>query len=272
MVLEKTSWIRPMLHALWRYRGFVLSSVKREFQARYRNSLLGAAWTVLNPLAMITVYTVIFAQVMHSRMANVDSMYGYGIYLCAGLLPWGFFAEITGRSTDVFIEHATLMKKLSFPRICLPCIVVLSAAINFFIVMGVFLAFLLLSRNFPGWAVLGCLPVFLVQIIFSIGLGITLGVFNVFFRDVGQLFSIILQFWFWFTPIVYPASVLPANIAKIMKLNPMVHIITAYQQIFLYHTWPNWSSLLYPCVLGLLLCALGLRLFRRHVGEMVDEL
>ena len=114
-----------MLRALWAYRGFISGSVKREFQSKYRNSLLGAAWTVINPLAMIVVYTVIFSQVMKARLPGVDSAFAYSIYLCAGLLTWGFFAEIVGRAQNVFIEHANLMKKLSFPRMTLPIIVVL---------------------------------------------------------------------------------------------------------------------------------------------------
>ena len=83
-----------MLKALWAYRGFILGSVKREFQSKYRNSLFGAAWTVVNPLAMIIVYTVIFSQVMRAKLPGVDNTFAYSIYLCAGSLTWGLFAEI----------------------------------------------------------------------------------------------------------------------------------------------------------------------------------
>ena len=164
-----------MAKALWAYRGFVLGSVRREFQLKYRNSLLGAAWTVLNPLAMIVVYTVIFSQVMKAKLPGVDSTFAYSIYLCAGLLTWGLFAEIVGRAQNIFLEHANLMKKLSFPRMTLPVIVVLGAGLNFAIIFGLFLLFLLVTGNFPGWALLGAVPVLAVQVAFSIGLGITLG-------------------------------------------------------------------------------------------------
>lgn len=109
-----------MLRSMWSYRGFISGSVKREFQSRYRNSLLGAAWTVLNPLAMIVVYTVIFSQVMRARLPGVDSGFAYSIYLCAGVLTWGLFAEIVSRAQNVFLKNANLIKKISFPRICLP--------------------------------------------------------------------------------------------------------------------------------------------------------
>ena len=128
---------------LWGYRGFVLGSVKREFQLKYRNSILGAAWTVLNPLAMIVVYTVIFSQVMKARLPGVESGYAYSIYLCAGSLTWGLFAEIVGRAQNVFLENANLIKKISFPRMTLPVIVVVNAGVNFAIIFGLFLVFLL---------------------------------------------------------------------------------------------------------------------------------
>jgi lipopolysaccharide transport system permease protein len=262
-----------LLSALWSYRGFIVGSVKREFQSKYRNSLLGAAWTVLNPLAMIVVYTVIFSQVMRAKLPDVDSTFAYSIYICSGLLTWGLFAEITQRAQGVFLEHANLIKKLSFPRMTLPVIVVLSAGVNFAIIMGLFLAFLVVTGNWPGWAVLGALPVLAVQVAFAVGLGITLGVLNVFFRDVGQFFGIALTFWFWLTPIVYPATILPEQVRGILLVvNPMAPVMGAYQAIFTYGRWPDWSSLLIPTVLAVLLCLLGLHLFRRRVGEMVDEL
>lgn len=260
------------LSALWAYRGFILGSVKREFQTKYRNSLLGAAWTILNPLAMILVYTVIFSQVMRAKLPGVDSTFAYSIYLCAGVLTWGLFAEIVGRGQNVFLENANLLKKLSFPRICLPIIVVLNAGLNFAIIFGLFTGFLILSGNFPGWVFLAVFPILLVQIVFSIGLGITLGVLNVFFRDVGQFFGIFLQFWFWLTPIVYPLTILPEEVRPLLVLNPMSPIITAYQNILVNGQWPQWETLLPVTLFGALLCVLGMRLFRKRAGEMVDEL
>jgi len=261
-----------MLRGIWAYRGFILGSVKREFQVNYRNSVLGAAWTVLNPLAMIVVYTLIFSQVMRTRLAGSDSAFAYSIYLCAGVLTWGLFAEITSRSQNVFLEHASLIKKISFPRICLPIIVVLNASLNFAIIFGLFSIFLALSGNFPGWVFLAVFPVLAVQVVFSIGLGIILGVLNVFFRDVGQFFNIFLQFWFWLTPIVYPIAILPEEARSLLLWNPMFPLVSAYQAILVKGSWPSWESLLPVMLLGALLCILGMHLFRKRAGEMVDEL
>ena len=264
--------MKGILQALWTYRGFIVGSIQREFQARYRNSLLGATWAVLNPLAMIVVYTLIFSQIMRARLPGLDPTFGYGIYICAGLLTWGLFAEITSRAQNMFIEHADLLKKLNFPRLCLPFIVVGNAGINFGIIFSLFTAFLLLSGNFPGWPYLALAPILVVLVLLALGLGIALGVLNVFFRDVGQAFGIFLQFWFWLTPIVYPVSVLPPALRPWLALNPMTSIVAAFQDILALGQWPRWGSLWPVALLALASCAIGLRLFRRHAGEMVDEL
>ncbi len=234
--------------------------------------MLGVAWTVINPLAMIVVYTVIFAQVMRTRLPGVDNTFAYSIYLCAGVLTWGLFAEITGRAQNIFLEHANLLKKLSFPRLCLPIVVILNAMLNFFIIFGLFTIFLLITGNFPGWPYLALIPLLVIQITFSIGLGITLGVLNVFFRDVGQLFGVVLQFWFWLTPIIYSISILPESMRTIMAFNPMAELMVAYQAILVNGQWPQWHSLWLVTLLAVLLCVMAMRLFRNHAGEMVDEL
>ena len=263
---------RLMLQGIWAYRGFIIGSVKREFQSKYGNAVLGATWSLLSPLAMIAVYTVIFAQVMATRLPGTASPFSYSIYLCAGILTWGLFAEITARAQSMFLEQANLIKKISFPRICLPLIVVLSALLNFAIIFGLFVLFLIATGNFPGWVFATLFPVLLLQVMLSIGLGMILGVLNVFFRDVGQFFTIAIQFWFWLTPIVYPASIVPPEVSRFLAFNPMGPIIAAYQGIVVSASAPDWSSLLYPLVLAILLCILGMALFRKRSGEMVDEL
>ena len=262
----------PMLRSIWNYRGFVFGSVRREFNARYSQAVLGAAWSILSPLAMILVYTVIFAQVMSAKLPGVDSTFGYSIYLCAGILTWGLFAEITSRSQNMFLEHANLIKKISFPRICLPLIVVLSSLVNFSIVFGLFTAFMLATDTLPGMVYFAIFPVLAVQVLFSIGLGMIVGILNVFFRDVGQFFTIAVQFWFWLTPVVYPASIVPAAVRDALMYNPLAPIIGAYQTILVHGSAPAWDTLVYPAVLAVLMCVFGMRLFRKRSGEMVDEL
>lgn len=261
-----------MWRALWAYRGFVLGSVRREFEGRYRASLLGGAWALLQPLAMILVYTVVFSQVMHARLPGVGGSFAYSIHLCAGVLTWGLFAQITGRGQNVFLEHATLLKKLNFPRLCLPAIVVLSALVDFALVFGLFLGFLLVVGAFPGWVGVALVPLLAVEVALAIGLGVVLGVVNVFFRDVGAFYSVVLQFWFWLTPIVYPASILPEWAGRWMAANPMAVLVQGYQAVLVQGQWPDWAALGWVALLAAALCALGWRLFRAHAAEMADEL
>jgi lipopolysaccharide transport system permease protein len=256
----------------WAYRGFILASLQREFQSKYRNSLLGAAWTVIQPLSMVAVYTLIFSQVMRARLPGVDSTFAFSIYLCAGVLTWGLFQEIIGRAQTIFVDNANLIKKVSFPRICLPIIAVLNAGINFAIIFALFTLFLAVTGNFPGVAYLALAPVLVVHIAFAIGLGVIFGVLHVFFRDVGHFVGILLQFWFWFTPIVYPINILPDWAQRLVRLNPLTWVADAYQQILVYHRWPQWTELGAVLLLGIALCAFAMRLFARRSGEMVDEL
>ena len=262
----------PYLSDIYRFRGFILGSIKREFASRYRNSMLGAAWLVLQPLAQILVYTLIFASVMRTRLPGIDSTFGYSIFLCAGILTWGLFAEIVGRSQNMFIDNANLLKKLSFPRIILPIIVVLSACLGFAIIFSLFTVFLVISDSFPGWVYLALAPILLVHVVFALGLGMNIGVLNVFFRDVGHIFGIVLQFWFWLTPIIYPLTTLPDWAQQLIMLNPMTPIILVYQGILVRGELPHWQQLIPVFIAGLLLCAVGLQLFRKRAGEMVDEL
>ena len=261
-----------MLRALYSYRAFILASILREFQTKYRNSLLGAFWSILNPLAMIAVYTLIFSQLMRAKLPGVDSTFAYSIYLCAGVLTWGLLSELISRCINIFLDNANLIKKINFPRLCLPLIVLGSALLNFTIIFGLFSVFLVVSGNFPGWSFIAIFPILFIQIIFAIGLGLSLGILNVFFRDVGQFFTVFIQFWFWLTPIVYPITILPEQIRQIIDLNPLTRLIAAYQNILVYNRWPDWNTLWPVGLVAVLLCLWCLRLFRRRSAELMDEL
>lgn len=269
--MENFIFLDRMLE-LRQYRGFIVGSIGRDFQSRYQNSILGAMWAILNPLAMILVYTVVFSQIMKTRLPGLDSDFGYSIYLCAGIFTWGLFQEIVTKSSSMFLDNSHLLKKLRFPKICLPIIIVGSASLNFLIVFSLFTIFLVFSGSFPGISFVALLPVLMLLITFAAGLGLIVGVLNVFFRDVGHAFGVLLQFWFWLTPIVYPLGVLPDRYQSLLSINPMTTIVTACQRILTSGQWPNWERLGIVASLSLMLCALGLSLLRRHAGELLDEL
>ena len=261
-----------MLQALWVYRRFVFSMVGREFRSRYLGSLLGAVWAVLSPLALILIYLVIFSAVMRGKLPGPagDSL-SYGIFLCTGILIWGFFAEVVSKCQVVFVEYANLLKKMSFPRITLPVIVLLTAIVNFSLVAGLFLILLIVVQRFPGAAMLAFVPLLALQAGFATGLGILLGTLHVFFRDIGQAWTVFLNLWFWTTPIVYHISILD-EYQDLLLWNPLTPLFLAYQAIVLENRWPDWSSLWWPMLVTAIFLGLGLVAFRRLTGEMVDEL
>ncbi len=262
-----------MLRALWAYRGFIWSSVLREFHGKYRESLLGAFWSVANPLAMILIYTLVMGQLMRPTLPGYEKTpFAFPIYLCAGVITWNFFSEVVLRLNGVFIDNGNLIKKSNFPRICLPAIVMVSAFLNFAIVMVIYLIFLALVGHWPGSSLIAMLPLLLLQTGFAVGLGVLLGTLNVFFRDVGQLTGVVMQFWFWLTPIVYTLGALPEKVRPFMALNPMVGLMQGYQQILLTQSWPAWRPLWPLLALSLLLLALAAWFFTARVGELVDEL
>lgn len=262
-----------MFRALWAYRGFIWSSVMREFHGKYRESLLGAFWSVANPLTMIVIYTVVFGQLMRSTLPGHESTpFAFSIYLCAGISSWNLFSEMLGRLNSVFIQNANLIKKANFPRICLPAIVVLSAMINYGILLALYLIFLAIIGHWPGVALLALVPLLILQILFTLGLGVFLGTLNVFFRDIGQLTSVALQFWFWLTPIVYTIPAASSEARILLEFNPLQPLIAAYQQIFLDRTVPAMGPLLPLILLTIIFLLLGAGFFLARVGEMVDEL
>ena len=272
----KTSFFLPTsskLIELYDFRNFILGSVKREFASRYINSMLGATWLVIQPFALILVYTLVFSQVMGVRLpGGAQSAFDFSIFLCAGLLTWGLFANIVSRSQTMFIDNANLLKKINFPRACIPIIVVINATIEFVIIFTLFTGFLILSGTLKGAVFFTIFPVLLLQILFASGLGLLIGILNVFFRDAGQVFSIIMQFWFWLTPIIYPITILPVWGQKIVMFNPMTPFALTYQNILSQGIAPS-LNILWPTILvTALLYVLAVRLFLAKSDEMVDEL
>lgn len=272
----KRSGFLGMLEALWVFRKFVFGMVGREFRGRYLGSLLGGAWALLTPLATILIYLIVFSAIMRGKLPSAAGSQGdslsYGLFLCTGILVWGFFAEVVGRCQTVFVESANLLKKMSFPRITLPMIVLLSAALNFALVTVVFVALLLVVQRFPGESIIAFLPLLIVQQGLAVGLGILLGTLHVFFRDVGQFWSVLLNLWFWSTPIVYPLAILPERMRDILAWNPLTPLFLSYQKIILDNAWPSWSDLGLPIAFAVVFMTLGLIVFRKLSGEMVDEL
>lgn len=259
--------------ALWRYRGFIGAEVARQFRAKYQGSVLGAAWTLLNPLAMILIYTLVFSQVMGARLPALDSPFAYAIYVCAGLLTWALFQDVITRSVNLFTAHANLITKVAFPTSSLVMIVVCVALLDFALIFATFLLLLAVTGTLPGLVLSALLPLLLLQLGLSAGLGLLAAVLQVFFRDVSHVTAISLRLWFWLTPIVYPVTILPDWVRFwVQGLNPMTALVDGYQRILLLHQWPDWSSLWLPAVWAAAALWLGLTLYRARASELLDEL
>lgn len=271
--MASTPIFRPgMLRECWDFRGFILASVKRDFVSRYLGTQLGFFWAIAQPLAMILIYTVVFSRIMKPALPGHTSAFAYSIYLCAGIVIWQLFSDLLGRSVGIFVHNANLLKKVSLPKIALPIVVALSGLSNFAIILALFLGFLVVIGAFPFGAILAIAPVLVLVVAFALGLGVLLGTVNVFYRDVEQSTTMLLQFWFWLTPIVYPGRALPGILASVLAWNPMWPIVNFTQTIFLEDRVPDWSMLIYPTVVASILVGLGLFAFRKLSGEIVDEL
>lgn len=261
-----------MIKAIWEYRHFILSAIRGELKGRFARSRLGALWFILNPLAQATIFAVVLAEVLGAKLPNVENKAAYAIYLMAGTAAWGLFSEILNRCLTIFIEYAGMLKKISFPRLCLPIIVLGSALLNHVLLLLAILVVFLFFGHLPGVA-WGIIPMgILIISMFAFGLGVLLGIINVFARDVGQAIGVILQIWFWLTPIVYTANIIPKNLKWLVELNPMVPVVGIYQEALLYNHFPDFSELLYPVILASFLFLAAFTLFKRASSDLVDEL
>lgn len=261
-----------MLQALWRYRHFVAGSIRNEFVTRFARSRLGGLWMIVHPLAQVTIYALVLSNVLAAKLPGIDSPYAYAIYLMAGTLAWSLFSELIGRCLTLFIEQGNLMKKMRFPRITLPSIVAGSCVLNNMLlllcVLGVFAAL----GHMPGWTALWLLPLTLAVVALGLGVGLILGVLNVFVRDVGQVVPIVLQILFWFTPIVYSVNIIPEAYRGLLAYNPLYPIVSAYQASLVYGASPAFGQLGVIALMAVGLLGLGLFMFRRASAEMADAL
>lgn len=261
-----------LLRGAWRFRGFIAASVRREFASRYLRTQLGLLWPIFHPLALVLIYTLVFAEIMRPRLPGHESRFAYSIYLTSGLVTWMLFSDLLTRGVGIFVHYADLLKKVNVHKLSLPIIASMSALAQFLILFSCFIVFLVASGNFPGPAIVAIVPVIAIAGLFAMGLGLFLATINVFYRDVEQSTSIVLQFWFWMTPIVYPATALPGFVSRVLEWNPMWPVVRAMQDIFVEHRFPEWITLGYPLALAILLALLARATFGRLGDELVDEL
>ena len=263
--------IAVMMRAAWRYRGFIASSVINDFKTRLSRARFGVAWIVLQPLAQVIIFGTILSNVLGARLQGTTTKYGYVVYLMAGTACWSLFADIVQRCITVFIDNGALLKKIQFPRITLPAIVVGIASVNNLAYLAIVLSALPLMAAYPNVHYIW-LPVLMgMTISLAAGIGLFLGTLNVFARDTGQVVAVLLQFWFWATPIVYPLAIVPQAFQSALALNPLLPLVRGYQNVLLYGVRPPHQCIWMGPVIPLLFAA-AIFVFRRASSEMVDVL
>lgn len=264
------------LQELWRYRELVYHLVLRDLKARYKNSILGVAWSWVNPLLMMVVYTVVF-----NILAGRSNLANYPVFILCALLPWNFFSNSVSQATNSIVEAAPLVKKVYFPREVLPISIVLGNLVNFLIALPVlFLLALVLGNPITWWALLLPLTA-LVQLAFTIGICLLTSTVNVFYRDTRLIMDVLLLAWFFLTPIFYPLTTVPERYtvwglsvavrAWLLRLNPMASIISSYRDILYWGAPTGWDFLLRTAVTSLAVLAVGYLLFQRYSPRFGEE-
>lgn len=245
---------------------------KREFKMRYLGSMLGSTWNLIHPLVMISVYTLVFSQVMHSRLGPDSGPFAYSLYLCSGLLAWTFFQETITRGVNTILDNAAFMKKMAFPPVVLFGATVASAAINFSIAFGLFTVALLILKPVGIIYYLTFLLVVALFAVFGFGIALGLGCLNVFLRDVQQLVAVVFQLWFWFTPIIYLVDALPAMAHKLILFNPAYAFIGPLHDLLYFERFPE--SYFWGMMLGWIALSLtfGSFVYRRSIRYVRDQL
>ncbi|WP_278361539.1 ABC transporter permease [Stutzerimonas kunmingensis] len=260
-----------MLASILRYRGLIYAIAQRDLKSRYIGSTLGPLWLLLPPVFMVFIYTIIFSQIMRARMPGVEHQYAYSVYLCAGLVTWNLMLELVQRSKGLFIEHANLIKKASFPKFILFIPVLAVALLNSCILLVLVLGFMLLS-GFPLTSgLLMLIPALAATMLLGLVTGALLAILNVFFRDVGQLTDIVFQALFWATPIVYPVTILSDSMQRMLAWNPLFPLVRTAQSAFLGEA-PAIAPLAYPLAVSTVILILAAVLYRRSYADLLDQI
>jgi len=232
-------WRLLDLRELWTYREVIYFLTWRDITVRYKQTALGVAWAVLQPLALMAVFTLLFG-----RLAKIPSEgIPYPLFAFAGLLPWQIFSRTLNETTASLVKDHRLVAKIYFPRVIIPLSTTLAGMLDFLIASGVLVILMVVYGVTPGLALLS-LPLFIVLMFMTaLGIGLWLSALNVQYRDVGFTIPFLTQFLLFLTPVVYPSTMVPENFRMMYALNPMVGVIEGFRWS-LFGVGRGWSSML----------------------------
>jgi homopolymeric O-antigen transport system permease protein len=268
--------MRASLVELWQYRELLYNLTLRDLKVRYKNSVLGIAWSLLNPILMMLVFTLVY-----TVMLGQSNRRDYAAFILCGLLPWNFFSASIMGGVGSVVNNGYLIKKVYFPRAVLPTSIMLSNLVNFLVALPVYFALAwLLGVRFTPYVLL--LPiVVLVEMVFILGMGLLLSALNVFYRDVQQIMEVVILAWFFMTPVIWDVSLLPASRVvlgvevPVQRLtyvfNPMASIIAAYRDTLYYGRPIGWDFFLRTAITVVIVLLFGFFIFNRLKGRFAEE-
>lgn len=259
--------------SIFRYRELLLNFAKKELKVKYKNSVLGFFWSLLNPVLMMLIFSFVLGFIF--KDPKIDN---FPIFVLAGLLPWNFFNSSIQGATGSIVANAGLIKKVYFPRELLPLSITLANLVNFFLELAVFFLFILVSALFftPRLLVFyKFLPYLIILLpalfLFSVGVGLITAAINVYLRDVQHIIGIILMVLFYATPIIYRLELVPAAFLPFYKLNPLAVFILSFKYIFYWMQPPTYKMLTFALISSLITFAFGYLFFLKLEGDFAEE-
>ena len=257
--------------AVIKWHELLWQMVGREVKARYKQSVLGYAWVILNPLAQMLVMSFAFSIILRIP-TNASANIPYSVFLFVGLLPWTLFANSLTSSCSALVGASSLITKIYFPRTILVLATTMAKIIDFLFALSILTIYMFYYQIPVTINILWVIPIFLIQQIFTLGLSLFFSAANLLYRDIQYLLSLILVLWMYITPVIYPADIVPQQYRLIFQLNPMAVIINAYRQTLLGGGVPNYTSLLIALFLAILFLLFGLSYFKSREKIFADNI
>lgn len=254
------------LNTVVRCRWLLYELVVRDLTLRYRGSILGFAWTLLNPLLFMAVYTLVFSIYLKSNI------HAFPLYLLSGMIPWMWFSGAIGQGVTSIIDGRAYVGKTLLPTELLILVPVLSNGVNFLITIVLLFPVCIFVGVNPMWA-LPFLPLLVaIQFCMTLGIALLVATCNVFYRDLQQIVGYLLMAFMFLTPMFYEPAAIPQNLRFMVTYSPLAALISGYQHVFYYGTAPDWMHLLFAAAFGVVILAIGLAYFNRNrdaFGEYV---
>jgi lipopolysaccharide transport system permease protein len=259
-------WQALDIREIWQYRELLYFLAWRDLRVRYKQTVIGAAWAILQPFLTMVVFSVIFGQLVGVPSDGVP----YPIFSYVALLPWTFFSGALNRSSTSLVYDVNLISKVYFPRLILPLASVLSLLVDLGIAFVILLGMMLFYGIIPGLAAL-MLPLFLLlAFLTAFGIGLWLSALNVKYRDIAYIIPFLSQFWLFMTPVAYPTTIIPGSWQFLYNLNPMVGVVEGFRWALLGQQNISTGLMLLSTVVVLVLFIGGLFFFRRIEHEFAD--